>query len=61
MGDIMAKFTISGKIRLGEERKFTKELEAINENDAREKVYALFGSNNRLKRTNIIIENVTKV
>lgn len=56
----MPKFTINGKINVGKKRTFTKEVEAVNEKDARDKVYALFGSHNRLKRVNITIESVAK-
>ncbi len=57
----MAKFTITGKIKLqGKERVFEKEVEAESEKHAREKVYALFGSQSGLKRTNVKIESVKK-
>jgi len=56
------KWDVYGKIRLGRgERKFTKHVEAETENSAREKAYALFGSFNGVKRTNIEIERVEKV
>jgi len=55
------KFSVSGKIKTGgKNRTFVKELEAKSENDAKEKTYALFGSNNRLRRTMILIEKVEK-
>ena len=57
----MVKFTISGRIKLGKEKRiFTKEIEGKSENDAKEKVYALFGSYNKVKRVNVIIEKVEK-
>lgn len=55
------EFSISGKILLGkEERTFTKNVEAVSENAAKNKVYALFGSANGVKRSRIKIEKVTK-
>lgn len=54
------KFSITGKIGLEGQRPFTKKVEAKSEQDARDKVYALFGSQNRLKRSAITIEKVTK-
>ena len=37
------------------------EVSAVNENDAAEKVLALFGSRNRLKRRNIAIGELKEV
>ncbi len=55
------EFVISGKVRLGRsERVFTKKVDAPSENMAREKVLSLFGSNNGVKRKNILIEKVEK-
>lgn len=55
------EFNISGKLMLGkEERPFVKKVEAPTENAAREKTYALFGSNNGVKRNRIKIEKVEK-
>ncbi|MCK4319838.1 50S ribosomal protein L18a [Candidatus Micrarchaeota archaeon] len=56
------KFEISGKIRLGsEKRPFKKEIEASTEKYAIEKLYCLFGSDNRLPRQKVSIEHVKKV
>lgn len=56
------QFTVSGKIILGkEERTFTKMVEAATENAAKEKTYALFGSQNGVKRNRIKIENIKKI
>ncbi len=54
------EFIIKGKIKFGkgEERKFEKKVDAKSEKDARERVYALFGSVNRIKRDRIKIEVV---
>ncbi len=54
-------FTVSGRMVLGkEERKFAKRVEAKSENAAKEKAYALLGSQNRVKRNKIKIEKVEK-
>lgn len=54
----MVKFTISGTIDIGEKRKFVKEIDAPTENAAREKIYALFGSQNGIKRSRVAIEKI---
>lgn len=54
-------FTILGNIKLGKEkRKFTKTVTAESENAAKDKVYALFGSQNGVKRSMIKIEKIEK-
>ena len=54
-------FLLSGKIKIGRgERSFSKEIEAETENAARDKLYALFGSQNGVIRSKIIIEKVEK-
>ncbi len=56
------KYSVSGNIKLGSEnRSFTKTVEAKSENDARDKVYSLFGSVNGIQRTMISIEKVEEV
>lgn len=54
------EYIVKGRIKFGqgEERKFKKIVDAKSERDARERVYALFGSVNRLKRGRIKIEVV---
>jgi len=54
----MAKYIVSGKIKLKEMRTFAKEIEAPSENAAKNIVYGLFGSQNKLIRSKIIIEKV---
>jgi ribosomal protein L20A (L18A) len=55
------KWNVSGKIKLGRgERRFSKVVDAETENAAREKAYALFGSNNGVKRSCMEIERVEK-
>jgi ribosomal protein L20A (L18A) len=54
-------FNVVGKIMLGnEERKFSKQVEAQSEDDAKHKTYALFGSLNGVKRNKIKIDKVEK-
>ncbi len=55
------KFSITGEIDLNGKRKFSKEVDAKTENAAKEKIYALFGSHNNLKRTKVTISSVNKV
>ncbi len=56
------KFRISGEMKLGsEKRAFTKEIEAKTEAHAKEIVYALFGAQNGIKRTNVKIAEIVKV
>ena len=55
------KYLVSGEIKLKEKRTFKKEVEGKSEKDAKDKVYCLFGSNNKLKRTRIIIKEVKKL
>jgi ribosomal protein L20A (L18A) len=55
------KFTVSGKLMMGSEtRPFSKTLECVSENMARNTAYALFGSKNGLPRNKIVIEKVEK-
>jgi ribosomal protein L20A (L18A) len=55
------EFTLNGTIKLGsEQRNFSKTVEAPSEKAARERVYALFGSVNGVKRGMIKIEKVEK-
>ena len=53
-----AKGTISMR---KEEKKFSKKVKAFNEGHARELVYSLFGSKNKLKRRNIQIIEVKEL
>lgn len=55
------EYKVTGKVLLGrEERTFTKMVEAPSENAAKEKVYALFGSVNGVKRNGVRIGKVEK-
>lgn len=54
-------FNVSGKLNIGgEERPFTKQVEAKSEADATHRTYALFGSTNGVKRNKVKIEKVEK-
>lgn len=55
------KFIINGVIELRDgKRNFSNEVEAKSEHHARELVYSLFGSRNKLNRNKINIESVSK-
>ena len=55
----MSQYTISGQFH-GREgpRAFTKDIEAVNENVAREHILSQFGSEHGLKRTQVSIQDV---
>jgi ribosomal protein L20A (L18A) len=58
----MANYVVVGKIGRGSKAKpFEKQVSAPNEKLAREKVYALFGSNAGIKRNSVSITSVTKM
>jgi len=40
---------------------FTKDVRAVNESDALEKIYSLMGSKHKLKRYHIRIESITEI
>ncbi len=53
------KYMIAGVVCIGDMKmKFTKEIDAKSEKHARDKLYALFGSSNRTKRSKIKIDSV---
>jgi len=55
-------FEVVGTFRTGEEwKKFKKTVNAHNERFAVEKVYSLLGSNHKVKRGLIRIEDIRKV
>ncbi len=52
-------YKIKGKVRMRRgEQKFEKEISAKSEREAKEKLYALFGSKNGIKRSLISIEKI---
>lgn len=56
------KFSVKGKMNLGsEKRKFTKEVEAPNANQAKERVYTVLGAQHRLRRNKVEIEEVSEL
>jgi large subunit ribosomal protein LX len=57
----MKLFEVQGKIKKGKEKKFTKRVDSLNEKTAIEKVLSLFGSNNRINRRFIEINEVKEV
>jgi len=62
---MMKVHRVMGKFRMskdkGEWQRFSKEVISDNEEEAIEKVYSLFGSKHRVKRTNIKIYDSEKV
>lgn len=55
------RFTVSGKMTLGsEERTFSKTVEAASEGAAKEKSFALLGSQNGVSRNKVKVEKVEK-
>ncbi|MBS3068626.1 50S ribosomal protein L18a [Candidatus Micrarchaeota archaeon] len=55
------KFLINGEIKLEEWRKFSKKVDTTTANAAKERVYAFFGSHNKVKRSMIKISSVNEV
>lgn len=55
------KFEVKGDFKMGDEvRPFSKVIEAPNEMQARERIFTLFGSKHRVKRSYITIHSVTQ-
>jgi ribosomal protein L20A (L18A) len=55
------KWNVIGNVKLGKaNRKFSKSVEAASENAAKNKVCALFGSVNGVRRSNVKIETIEK-
>ncbi|MFC6725464.1 50S ribosomal protein L18Ae [Halobium palmae] len=55
----MSQFTVSGRFQARDGWEgFEKSIDAANENVAREHIYAQFGSQHGLKRTQVEIEEV---
>jgi len=53
------KFIIKGEFRMkGEKQKFCKEVAASKEKQAKEKIYADLGSNHKVKRRFIKVEEI---
>lgn len=56
----MSQFTVSGTFKTRDGRQaFTRDVEADNENVAREHVFSKFGAEHNLKRVDVEIEEVT--
>lgn len=55
----MATYVVQGKFKAGVQwEKFTKEVDALNQKNAEEKVVSLFGSKHRINRNQITIETI---
>jgi large subunit ribosomal protein LX len=55
----MATFVVQGKFKAGVQwEKFSKEVEALNQKNAHEKVLSEFGSRHRINRQQITIESI---
>ena len=55
-------FEVTGKfIEKGNEKKFSKTVKALNENNAAERVMCLFGSKHKVKRRHVFIEELKEV
>ncbi len=52
------KYKIEGILKLKTEKKFSRQMEAINENMARNKIYSFFGNVYRIPRKRIVIEKI---
>jgi large subunit ribosomal protein LX len=56
------KFEVKGSFMIGEEWKpYTKVIDAPNEAQAKERIFAVIGSKHRLKRRYINIQSVTSI
>ena len=56
------KFKIKGKFMMGETMQpFTREINALNEKNAIEKIYCDLGSKHKTPRNKIIIEEIEKI
>ena len=56
------RFNVFGHLIISKEkRQFQKKVDAKSEKSAKEAVYGLFGSNNRLKRKDIVIEKIEEM
>ncbi len=56
-------YEVKGTFKVGEDewRPYTKQIDAPNENQARERTLAVIGSKHRLKRRYITIDTITEV
>ena len=56
------KFRVKGKFQMGEiMQPFTKEVAAVNEQSAVEKIYCEFGSKHKTPRNKIVVEEIEKI
>ena len=55
-------YRINGSFVMGSETQvFTKEFRAINEEDIYEKLYSIFGSKHRIKRSQIKVDSIEEI
>ena len=55
-------YRIKGSFVMGSETQvFTKEFKAINEEDIYEKLYSIFGSKHRIKRSQIKVDSIEEI
>ena len=59
-------FRITGRMLVSHDRfptwqKFTKEVRALTKEQALEKVYSILGSNHKLRRKHIVVEEVKEI
>ncbi|MEZ0394274.1 MAG: 50S ribosomal protein L18Ae [Desulfurococcaceae archaeon] len=67
MSDVRPRiYRVKGVMLIGHDRnpswqKFVKEVRALNEREALEKVYSILGSNHKVKRRHVKIESVEEI
>ena len=55
-------YRVKGSFQMGSETQvFTKELRAIKEEDIYEKLYSIFGSKHRIKRSQIKVDSIEEI
>ena len=55
-------YRVQGSFVMGSETQvFTKEFRAINEEDIYEKLYSIFGSKHRIKRSQIKVDSIEEI
>lgn len=61
-GKNLKTFEISGTIKTKESQKnFSKQVNAFNAQNAKERIFMLFGSTNKVKRRNIQVKEVKEI
>lgn len=58
----MKKYFISGQFMMGDKlQEFEKEIEALSEKRARERIYQDLGSKHRVRRSRVLIDSVEEI